>query len=434
MISTTKKIFVAVVLLAVFALIALGVFFVRTPQGSQALIRWAINTYEWDRQVDVSSLNGDFWHGLTMTGIELNEVVGLPPGSRVKIHSLSVALTALTLDGLTVEIENGRVVLPDSDDPILFFGRLAAGRIEAEVFTRDLRAREIWMFFPAVSYQVKNITGALEDIDLKVTGPWSEPQIRGTLLVREVSYSGIALREAPVELQVTVPDLLRSPDKILGRFLFRSGQIASRATLVTLQESLVHLQEELDNPDLNIKGDSQIGKTKIKIAVKGRLKDPQVSLTSNPALPKAQLMVMLATGHSWKGMTSSFEQGTLSPQLLSDFVDYFFFAGQGGKMAEAFGIKDVSVRMEEGRRGVGLKKTLTDRVDLLYDVEQAGTDSQALQVKQRIGGEVEVVQGLSLRAEKEIRPPPEEAEDGRQPLEDPAPGEQKIYFKYETAF
>jgi hypothetical protein len=129
-------------------------------------------------------------------------------------------------------------------------------------------------------------------------------------------------------------------------------------------------------------------------------------LTSDAPYPKEQLLLMLATGRSWSGMGSAVDTNKMTPQLTSDFVDYFLFGGSRGKVVEWLALSDVSLIAEERAQGVSLSKDVTDKFGVGYGVKvgaRSADRTQPREVTQTLESDYRLTDRLTISAQKELR-------------------------------
>ncbi|MCA9406577.1 MAG: translocation/assembly module TamB domain-containing protein, partial [Candidatus Omnitrophica bacterium] len=280
---------------------------------------------------------------------------------------------------------------------------------------------------------VRKIAGKIENVDVYVKGDYTRPVVSGKLELALLSYEQFSLKEAPVDFNLQLKDIFKDI-KLNGKVNVTRGNILSRRTKVQLEESYLVFEGAPVNPRFNIRGKSDIEKTKINISVKGTKEDPDLWLSSEPPLPKEQLMVMLATGKRWKGVETSLKNEQLSDEVADDFVDYFLFSGQGKKLAEHFGIKELSITYTQDTRGLGVKKSLTDKLDIGYGVEKSVEQNkeEPSRIKQKLEGEYNLNEKLSIGVQKEIM---YDNKDTVEEQEVPEPvADDRVFMKFKTKF
>jgi hypothetical protein len=122
---------------------------------------------------------------------------------------------------------------------------------------------------------------------------------------------------------------------------------------------------------------------------------------------------MVATGRRFKGMeaTGLSSGNQLSLDMVADFIDYVAFEGAGSRLAQEFGIEGSLVLSDDGRtRELGVRKSLTDKVDVRYGLEQsqfdttAQTESSTIATRHKVGADLQIsdTDQISLEAEGQL--------------------------------
>ena len=75
-----------------------------------------------------------------------------------------------------------------------------------------------------------------------------------------------------------------------------------------------------------------------------------------------------------RGIGKSIDSHTVSPELAKDFVQYFAFGGSGNKLAETFGLDDLSFSYGKGKRGIGARKEIGDKLQVKYEIQRENID------------------------------------------------------------
>ena len=76
-------------------------------------------------------------------------------------------------------------------------------------------------------------------------------------------------------------------------------------------------------------------------------------------------------------------QGKVSPDLAGDFIDYFVFGGSGARLSEQLGIRGFSVKYDKNKKGLEVKKAISDKLEASYGVEQSQAKEQQLKTTQK---------------------------------------------------
>ena len=219
--------------------------------------------------------------------------------------------------------------------------------------------------------------------------------------------------------------------QLFGRVVMQSGAVSgSRTAVIELQRSSVSFSGNPANPRLDIRGTAQVERTKIHVAVTGSAAEPEIKLSSQPALSEDVLLLMLATNRSWKGAEGLFGTQRISPDLAKDFIDYFVFAGQGSAIARRFGISDISLTYDENVRGIIIKKDVLPSLEAYYGIEQSQKKGEAPDTTHTLGGEYRVTDAVSVSGERSFIQKGADAgtAEGEQSTRD------RIFLKYKTQF
>ena len=428
---TIKKrilIFIAVVVTTGFVLVALALY---TSKGSQVVVETVLRQYTDEEDVSYKSLEGHLMQGMTFENLKLQDLKYFPKGSVLLVQKISIDADALGISGLNVHIENGRLKMPHSDT-IVINGDFQGGQLDLNIYSNTIDLGDVFDT-ASVEGTVRKISGKIENVDVYVKGDYTRPVVSGKLELALLSYEQFSLKEAPVDFNLQLKDIFKDI-KLNGKVNVTRGNILSRRTKVQLEESYLVFEGAPVNPRFNIRGKSDIEKTKINISVKGTKEDPDLWLSSEPPLPKEQLMVMLATGKRWKGVETSLKNEQLSDEVADDFVDYFLFSGQGKKLAEHFGIKELSITYTQDTRGLGVKKSLTDKLDIGYGVEKSVEQNkeEPSRIKQKLEGEYNLNEKLSIGVQKEIM---YDNKDTVEEQEVPEPvADDRVFMKFKTKF
>jgi len=210
------------------------------------------------------------------------------------------------------------------------------------------------------------------NVDLAVRGPWDAATISGTVAVvdslyyRDIEILPIGVpfnRPAvpklpsidaakPANATAAIPEPFRSwklavKGKTANPFLIRGNFATGEATLdvdiggtlgapaprgqarlsgvsarlpfstLVLEEGTIDFRPEAPfDPTLNLRGRSRIRPYEVNLFVYGPVSDPKVLTTSNPPLPENEIMTLLATGTTTRGIEDQQAAMTRGAQLL----------------------------------------------------------------------------------------------------------------------
>lgn len=389
-------------LLIVIVFLGVGIsFFLFTTQGVEAVLKTVLSRHAEKGNINYTSLDGNLVQGVTFEDIELKSLNHFPEGTTLRIQKLFVNLTSLGVEGLLIEAENARLRLPDSE-PIIIAGTFKDEHLDFNVYSKGLTIESFLSYFLQARRAHVKVTGSINDIDLYIKGEYTSPFITGEFSLDQLSYKGIVLSESHGTVDFNAKDF-NDDLKLIGNVVINSGLIKSKRTVVKLEESKILFLGLPRNPSFDLKGNSTIEKTKIQIALKGSFEKPDLQLSSEPSCPREKIMLMLATGKSWKGAEESLDNGILSPNLTKDFIDYFIFAGKGNRFAQKFGLSELSVNFDKKKSGVSAKKALTEKIDVGYGIEQSKETEQQKKVTQKLESEYKLNEKISVGIEREIK-------------------------------
>jgi translocation and assembly module TamB len=162
-------------------------------------------------------------------------------------------------------------------------------------YTQDIELADLINFRRGQSIEEGGeieLTGAAVFSDLRIEG-------RNALVVR----NNLADLVGSVSLQVNGP--VKDPI-IAGRITATSGTLNFRNDRYEITRALVDLppQRQAD-PLINIQGESQIRGYRVTVGLTGPLSQPQAIISSEPALPQADVVSLITTGQLATGDTST---------------------------------------------------------------------------------------------------------------------------------
>ncbi|MFC1632116.1 translocation/assembly module TamB domain-containing protein [Candidatus Omnitrophota bacterium] len=371
-----------------------------TTRGSSFVVTQAVGRFTAGQNLDIGKTTGNLSSSLIMHDIELKSLAGLPPGTTVKIQRLETTLLSFGLAGLNIKVDNGRLRLPGSK-PILFYGSYSNFSLDIDLYCQQLHTQEFLDFF-SEHKALKSVSGRISDLDMNIKGSLSEPALRGTFAIQELSRNGFSMANCPVSFETTLKDL-KGELKVFGDLNFNSGIMSGlRSATIKLQKSKVSFSGNSKNPSLALKATAAIEGTKVFLALSGSVEKPDLQLKSEPPLSQQRLLLMLVTGKSWKGAELALDQGRISLELAQDFVDYFFFGSSGSKIAKRFGIDDIALKYSGQTKGVEIKKNISDKLEATYGVEQSEQNNSADTSTHKVGAGYKITDTVSAGVEKEL--------------------------------
>ena len=308
---------------------------------------------------------GNWNEGLVLHEIETAGLRWLPEGSVVRLQRLVLAPGQERFK--PVRALNGRLQLPDAD-PILFSGGLDPQKPDLQLYAKHIDIETAAAGFPKwQAIQIMN--GTLGEVHSTLTGNWREPTFTGRGIAERLYRRGVTIYNSTVAFELTLSNIGKGI-RLKGTVAIQNGTLKSKTTTVALHPGRIVFSGDPRNPEYDLKGSSVIEGVKINIAIKGTHLLPDLRLSSDPPIPEEWLLLMLASGRRWRGAETSASEGQISPDLARDFIDFFIFGGLGSRIAQRFGISDVSLifNPDEGRMGVST--TIADKVEVRYETDQ----------------------------------------------------------------
>ena len=417
-----------IIVIGIIGLFILSFYFlVYTTRGSKIVAQKVISEFVEKDNVVIDNFQGNLASGVTIENLDIKDVKNFPKGTVLKIQRLFFDLTSLALNGIYAEVENTRLILPDSD-PILISGTFKEQQFDLNIYSKGVTLSEVLSFLPDLKSLVP-IKGDINDVDLYITGHYLEPVVKGSFIIEKFLYKGFLLTNVPLALDMRLKDI-QSEIKLFGSVNLEKGEFHTNRVLVKLGKGSLKFSGPWDKPRINLRGSSIVEKVKISIVIKGTVEKPELTLTSESGYSQQKLMIMLATGKSWQSVEDSIDTGLNSAALTKDFIDYFFFAGKSNQFAEKFGISEFSVTFDEEKKGVAAKKEITDKLEVGYGIEQSGAKHETKDVTQKLEGELKINKELSVGVEREIKQ--NQASDLLN--EQVNQNNDKVYIKYKKNF
>ncbi len=418
---------ITIILLISVIIFAFVSYFLFTTRGSGFITKLALSNYLKCEDIDIKRIEGSLAQKLSMKDIEIKNLEWLPKDSFLRIQKLDINFTSLSLEGLNADIFNGQIKLPNSDT-IHFHGRYRDASLDFNIYTKYIDVREV-VDLVSDSKALKNISGKLIDLDIYAKGPYLNPELTGDFQIEEISRNDFFVKNCPTLFTLQFKDI-KDELKLYGEVSLNSGVISGPKTaVINLKQSKILFSGDFKKPSFDLKGTSTVEDTKINITLKGAIDKPDLVLSSEPPFPQEYLLVMLATGKSWKGSEDSLSKRHISLDLARDFIDYFAFSGSGKKIAQLLGVNDISFIFEKQKKGVTVKKGISDKVEASYTIEQSWIEEEKEAVSQKIGGEYKITESISLEAQKELRKESKEVQ-----FKEPPQTDDKVFLKYKKRF
>lgn len=398
-----SAIFIFITFVAIAILLAGGGIYYAafTTKGSNSIIQPFLSKYVETESASIKKTTGNLSEALVYQDVEFRDLKWLPKGNSLKIQRLEIALSSFSLEGLSIKIHNGKLRFSGSD-AILFYGDYQNGVLDITVYSKGISVRDVLDLF-AETAALKKISGTLSDLDLNIKSSLSEPEIYGSFNVKELTGNGFSMTNCPGEVKVQLKDI-KDDLKLNGQVTVKSGTVSgSKTAIINLKESKILFKADPKKPTLEARGTATVEKIKINIELKGTFDQPKINLTSIPPMDQDRLLLMLATNKTWQSVETAVNKQEISADIAKDFLDYFIFSGSGSKIAERYGIRDISVKYNGTTAGVGATKDITDKAVLSYSVEQARQKTKDATTSHKVGGEYKITENISVSAEKELK-------------------------------
>lgn len=420
-------IFTAVFIVVSILIAGLAWYFLFTEKGSGFIVRFALSRCVKSENVAIDKIKGNVAQTIFLEGISTRDIEYLPPGSMLEAKKIDVKFNPFDPERSYINIVNGKLMLPHSD-PVLFHGDYKDGALDVNIYSKSIDIGTLIGLWPRQSI-LKNAVGIVEDIDIYASGSLLEPRFKGSFLIKELKRSGFSLSGCHAELDLTIKDITGNA-QVFGEIVFNNGRVSGEKTaIVNIQQSRILFNGAPDKPSLDIKGVSIVEDSKIDIALKGDVKNPDLRLSSDLPLPKERLFLRLATNMSWKGTEVAASQGQLSADMARDFIDYFFFSGAGSRLAGLLGLKSMSFLYNDKQKGVGVKKDISSNAEISYSIEQEQSKTDEVTGAQKVGGAYKLTDSVSVEAEREVK-----QESVKEKTQEEVQASDKVLLKYKKEF
>lgn len=413
---------------AVFVFIFIGIilFLTSTRTGLRLISKQFLPDFIAADNIEVGGVDAGLSDQLTFNQVEFKDLKWFPVGTVMRVQRLTIKMTSLNPYDAQIDFENIRLFMPYSD-PIVFSGHYQKGEVSANVYSSNISIEEVLSLLPRKIES--NPKGVIKNIDLDLQGPISALNVKGAFVIEELAMPKFVILQAPGDLDLvfrTAPGGY-GPS---GELRVDQGKVKTKNALLKLEKSKLFFSGSFIKPIFDIKANAAISKVSIDVILTGTPQSPQWQFSSSPPLAQEVLMLMFLTGKNLEVVQTSVEEKRLTPDLAKDLIDYFLLGGEGGRLAQKLGIKDVSIIYDKDVAGFGVKKEVTDFLDVGYQVEQKGFDHpQTSDLKHTLGAELKLNSRISVEVDKELY-----QFHNQQQLPDSFKPEEKIMLKYKTQF
>lgn len=386
-----------------FILIGILGYFAFTPSGSIYGIKILISKYINYDSIKIEEVYGNLFKGLVIKGVKVNDLRNIPAEDSIKIQELKFTYMPFRKRPFKIEVHNGRVNVIGADT-IGFYGDYMNKNLDFTVYTKNLNLR--FVLKKNSKGLLSDYSGDIKNIELSVKGKLKNPQFKGNFLISEIRKNRFKLVNCPGELDLKAK--VNHGIKLFGDLLVESGILTGRKTAdINIKKSRIFFNGNYENPSLDIKGKSKIGNVKINIGVKGSYENPKLKLSSQPPLPKQQLLLMITTNKRWEGLKESLQSGKFNPEVAKDLINYFVFAGSLSNIVNQLGMKNLILKIMGGSKGIKIKKNIIKDIDTVYGLKQEHTGDEK-SISHKIENKYEITPNLSIGAERKIQESEEE--------------------------
>ena len=320
---------------------------------------------QWVRDVRCAHIEGRLDSGLVLSELEAEGFDPLPQGSTLQVQRLQFDAVRRRLEPASVL--NARLHLPASD-PVLASGMIRPEALDLDLYSKHVDVTTLADIFPRWAL-VQYAKGTLTDVSIQVSGPWRQPTATGHFLIEEFVRRGVLIRDAEGSFALTL-GYTEDGLQVEGVVRPYRGIVHAKNTDIRLEPSQIRFDKNSKNPEFDLYGNATIDDVRIHVSLKGTRQSPDLRLTSEPSMPQEWLLVMLATGRRWRGAETSLTQGQISPDLAKDFLDFFVLGGLGSRIAQRFGVTDISLIFDPMERRVGAAATIADKLEVSYETDQ----------------------------------------------------------------
>jgi hypothetical protein len=409
---------------------ALAASFLYMPWGAQWVVRSAAREILGEGKLTWNDLKGNLLYGVEVSGVELRDVPYLLAESLLRVQGFSVRLTEFSLEGLDINITNGRIFLR-GDEGLFFNVRLHGRALGGNIYTRNfdlVSMRGVLAQF----FDLPRFAGTLSDVDLYLGGTLDKPEVNGRFTAEKITWNDFILRDVPARLQAVFARGKVHWDTN-GKLFLDGGFLTNDVVRIDLKPSCLKFNGPLSSPELDIDAFCKIARTQINIRVKGSRRDPEINLSSDPVYPRGQLLLMLATGKRWPGIENFSGRPQDNSAMASNLADYFLFGGQRARIIRALGLSAISVNADNKKQGLTFSKDVTDRLGVDYGVAIGATNQSQRGVIQVLEGEYRLTDKFMMGVQKEILP----ARGTGATAPDPTPNDipdDRVFLKYRSSF
>ncbi|MBU1147382.1 MAG: hypothetical protein KKD11_03430, partial [Candidatus Omnitrophica bacterium] len=248
-------------------LVTFHLFF--TTKGLNLVAKFLLSRYVPSEDIEIKKIDGTIIRTVFLQEISLENLKLLPPGSAVEIKKIELDVNPFDLEGIYINIDNGKIRIPESD-PILFHGIYTNGVLNLNIYSKSIDMAELSSFLNDKK-ALSGTRGAVKDIDIFIKGSLQEPELAGQLYIERLVKNTLSIVDCPISLDLKFKDI-RQDLKIFGEVSLEGGSVSGPKTaVVELQKSKIIFNGALKEPEFDLKGLSNVEGTKINIVLKGTM-------------------------------------------------------------------------------------------------------------------------------------------------------------------
>lgn len=412
-------------------------FLIFTTPGAELLVRRIVPGMLGVKKVYVGRIRGSLARQINCDDFRIDVSRWVPGGGTLRAETVDVifapfsdtgsdvrvkdvTLTANALGGSEMRLNVANILFEGNDfrKPVIFLqqgwlrysdieallvsARLSAERVQANIYVKYIALPGVLETL-AQAGGLRGVTGSIVDLDLYVKGSLDAPEFSGTFKLPRIVYEKFSAVDCVGDFACKLK-VEKKPRVVSGQVNFEHGRLnGSHAVQVEIGRSSISFSKGPEKPRLDMQGRANIEGVAIAITLKGSVDEPDLRLSSEPPMPQERLLVMLVTGKKWSAVEDSLTKNTITPDMAAELVDYFVLGGSAANLARRLGLSDISLKLDKESSGVSVKKDVTDKAQVKYSVEQSRSEPSQQSTTQKVGGEIRLVPGVSVSAEKEIK-------------------------------
>jgi hypothetical protein len=326
-------------------LIAGGFYCLFTTSGSSILARLVLAYYFGPDKVKIEGIEGALSRGgLKLENIEIDKIPFLPHDSSLKIQELMISLRPFKFDSVNLGVENCRLILPYSE-PIVLFAGYKGVQLDVNVYSRKIDVEEVLRLFTK-NKDLKDISGAITNVDSAVKGSFTHPQLTGIFEVERLSYKDISLTNAPGSFAVNLKAKAKESG-IQGALVIQGGSLIAKDIQILLNESKLIFLPGSKEPLFDIRGVIERKDINIKMVLRGSLSGPILRLTSEPEKSENLLAYAVLKGKDLQD-TKYFVVGSvnLGTKLSKEILNYFLAGSDPAALIASLGVSESPLQFE----------------------------------------------------------------------------------------